>query len=553
MSLQKLLAIQNRLQGVAANLRQTLKPIEISVQSTDLHHDAIAVCGMINRGKSSLINAILESNILPVNIASQLSALRDYHIQVTNAKPMFIRAHLLSGIVENLEPKAIDAVMVEAWGSKLKYLEIQAPFSILPEGVQLIETPSIGSIDFDTRTKSILKEVSHVILVVDANLSLSSREIEFLESLPKNICNAIVAANKIDVADAENQVIKVNNIREQIKKLGLDISVDIFKISLQSTTDNSETNDWQKLIVKLASLVPKEDIMKTNNEAKNIKYQATQLLEAAENIKANLDAGKINVVKKNSPDINAKKIDELEQTKKLIQDVIEDQERDILKTVRDSLEVLTFQIESDIRANRKDLQSMKLDLQSWLEREQKRMKQRLERHFKSILDDTNYAVGDTYSLNVEQDEIRVNTVKEINKPSDTKSLIGEYKHFTSMGIGALTTIASLLYFGGRLLISFSVGGVVAAGALLLIDNMRSSGQSEVKFIELADAIIPQFEQNVRHNTNRLSTLVESAFTKAIANTQTLSSSSSREEEDARDELINIIAELKKVIKHPNHQ
>lgn len=550
---QKLLVIQKRLQSVAAKLGQTLKPIEISVQSPGLHHDAIAVCGMIGRGKSSFINAILENNLLPINIAPNLSALRNHHIQVTNARPMLIRAHLLSGIVENVEPKAIDAVMVEAWDSKLKYLEIQAPFSILPEGVQLIETPSIGSIDFDTRTKSILEEVSHVILVVDANLSLSSREIKFLESLPKNICNVIVAANKIDITDAENQVINVNKIREQIKKLGLEISVDVLKISLQSTTDDSESNEWQQLIVKLASLVPKEDIVTTNNEATNIKYQATQLLEAAENIKANLEAGKINVVKKTSSDINAKKIDELEQTKKLIQDVIKDQERDILKTVRDSLEVLTFQIESDIRANRKDLQSMKLDLQSWLEREQKRMKQRLERHFKSILDDTNYAVGDTYSLNVEQDEIRVNTVEEINKPSDTKSLIREYKHFTSMGIGTLTTIASLLYFGGRLLISFSVGGVIAAGAWLLIDNMRSSGQSEVKFIELADAIIPQFEQNVRHNTNRLSTLVESAFTKAIANTQTLSSSSSREEEDARDELVNIIAELKRVIKHPNHQ
>lgn len=550
MSSQKLLAIQNRLQDIAAKLGQTLKSIEISVQSTGCHQDAIAVCGMIGRGKSSFINAILGNNFLPINIASNLSALVKYHIQVKNTNPMLIRAHLLTGTVENVEPKAIDAAMLKGWGSKLEYLEIQAPFSVLPEGVKLIETPSIGSIDFDARTKSILEEVSNVILLVDANLSLSSAEIEFLKLLPKNICDVIVAANKIDVADVQIQSTQVNNIRETIKTLGLDTSVDVFKISIQSIADSSENYEWQQLIAKLVSLVQK-DIERTNKEATNIKYKATQLLEAAENIKANLEAEKISVVKKTSEDINVKKIDELEQTKKLIQDVINDQERDILKTVRDSLEASTFQIESDIRANRKDLKSIKSDLQSWLEREQKRMKQRLERHFRSILDDTNYAVGDAYSLKVEQDEIHVNTVEAINNPSLTKSLIREYQHFTSMGAGAVTTIASLLYFGGRLLISFSVGGAVAAGAWYLIDNIRSSGQSDVKFTELADVIIPQFEQNVRHNTKRLSALVESAFTKAIANTQTFSSSSSPEE-DACDELVKIIAELKKVIKHQNH-
>jgi gas vesicle protein len=552
MSSQQLLAIQNRLQRVAAKLRQKLKPIELSVQSTGLHQDAIAVCGMMGRGKSSLINAILENQLLPINIVSSLSALRNYHIQVTNARTILIRAHLLSGSVENVEPKAIDELMVEAWGSKLKYLEIQAPFSVLPEGVRLIETPSIGSIDFDTRTKSILEEVSNVILVVDANLSLSNREIEFLESLPKNICNAIVAANKIDIANAENQPTKINSIREKITNLGLDISVDVFQISLQSTTDVSEINEWQNLILKLASLIGQKNISKTNKTT-NIKPPAIQLLEEAENIKAKLEAEKISGVKKISPDTNAKNIDELEQTKKLIQDVIKDQERDILKTVRDSLEALTFQIESDIRANRKDIQSLQSDLESWLEREQKRMKQRLERHFKSILDDTNYAVGDTYSLNVEQAEIRVNRVEEINNSSVSQSAIREYKHFTSMGVGALTTIASLLFFGGRLLISFSVGGVIAAGAWLLIDNLRSPGQSEVKFNELADVLLPQFEQNLRHNTSRLAALVESAFTKAIANTQSLSSSSNPEADDVCDELANIIAELKTIINHPNHQ
>ncbi|BDA67330.1 hypothetical protein CAL7716_014960 [Calothrix sp. PCC 7716] len=551
MSSQKLFAIQNQLQGVAAKLGQTIEAINTERLISNSHfQNAVAICGMIGRGKSSFMNAILANNLLPVDVAPNISALRQYHIQLTNTTPFLIRAHFKNGAVENVEPQAIDKLELEACDTKLEFIEIQAPFSILPQGFRLIETPSIGSVDFDTRTKLILEQVFNVILLVDVNLSLSKREIEFLQSLPRNIRYIIVAANKVDITDTSSQSEQVKRIIDQIKILELDIPLDVFKISLTNTTNSQLRIDWEKLIQKIVHLaqVPITATKQEDGNDKNmIKLQATRLLESAENLLFKLRAKKINVVNRTSNQISVNKIDELRRTQKLIQDVIQDQERDILKTVQDSLEAITFQIENDIRTHRKKAQSIKSDLQSWLEHEQQRMKQRLERHFRSILDDTNHAVGKRHSLNVELEEIRVSAVEEMNVSSQTKSLFTEYRHFSSVGAGTVSAVASWLLLGGRIFISFTVGGAVAVGAWLLADNLLTSSSRDV-IPNLADAIIPEFERNVRHNTNRLSRLVASAFTEATNNAQTSSSSFSPEDDLAHDELTKIISQLQEIIK-----
>lgn len=552
MSSQRLGSIQNRLHGIAREIGEFLELPENVAPYTDigLRQQSIAVCGMLERGKSSFINAIFLHNLLPVKIPPNLSALSCYHISVTNAVPSFIKAHLSSNIVENVETKAISMAQLEAWGSKLEFIEIQHENSNLPKGFQLIETPSIGSVDFESRTRSILKEVGNVVLVIDANFSLSKGEIEFLKLLPENIRSIIIAANKIDVAGPQVYSDYTRQIIEQIKTLELAVTVDVFAISLQSLAEDRESHEWQKLTAKIVYLA-QASVQLADRETTYIIDQATRLLQAAENLQVQLNI-KDKLATKNIPNNNSsKKIAEIKWTKKLIQDVIDDQTQDILKTVRNSFEAVIFQIESDIRANNKDPQSVKYDLQRWLEREQNRVKERLERHFRSILDDTNYAVGKTYTLSVHLDEIRVNPVQEVNVSSPNQSLFEEYQRMGgSFGVGAATTIASLLFSGGRLLVSFTVGGVIATCAWLVVDNLLlAPSKATVKIPDLSGVIMSEFERSVRHNTERLSDIVERAFAEAIANGQSQPPSSSNlDNKNISDELKSIIAELKTMIK-----
>ncbi|MDZ7959125.1 MAG: GTPase domain-containing protein [Aulosira sp. DedQUE10] len=546
MSSQKLVAIQNRLQEIATKLGKT-KLVVGETPSTTPPQKSVAICGMLGRGKSSLINAILGNDLLLVNIPADVSALSCYYITVTNATRQSIKAHLANNIVEDITTQPIDPEQLRAWGNQLQFLELQAPFSHLPRGLQLIETPSIGSLDFEYRTRLILEQVNSVILVIDANLGLNNQESEFLISLPKNLQEIIIAANKVDIAGTEMQATYMRRIVEQVDSLELDKSVEILQISVTSVADNANSYDWSRLIERLANLA--QIASKTSSDHTiSLKQQATHLLEIAENLQATNKAKQLSSQTTTPQNSNNRKIADLAQTQKLIQDVIKDQEQDILKTVRNSLEAVTFQIESDIRAHRKTPQSVQADLQSWLDREQQRMKERLERHFRSILEDTNYAVKNTYTLNVELEEIRVHTVRDLQTSLPSNAFLADYGHLGSIGAGAVTAIASLLFFGGRLLISFTVGGTVAACAWVVVDNLLNASKREVKLPDLANVVMPEFERNVRRNQHRLNALVERAFAEAIANLQTpVVAASHPEHNNIDDQLASMITELKAMI------
>ncbi len=547
MSSQQLLSIQNRLLPIAAKLEQPVEFLETTVAPVNLRQNAVAVCGILRCGKSSLINAVLTRNLLPVDIPTNLALLNSYHISVTNGRPLFIKVHFSGGVTEDVEETtAIDKAQLETWGSELDFLEIQAPFPNFPEGLQLIETPSIGMVDFGVRTQSILDRVSSVILVVDANLDLSPQEIEFLKSLPINIQHLIVVANKIDLVDPEMRPALVNRIFEQIDALALDVQVDVFKISIEAVFNDAESYAWPEFKAKLATLV-QVSTKTSDDDTKTISTQAAQLLNVAENLLSALQTKRFSRGTTSTDDSSAKKIAELQRTKQLIEEVIDDQERDILQTVRNSLEAETFQLESDIRARHKEPQSIKYSLERWLNRECRRVQERLERHFQSILDDTNYAVDKAYTLNVELDEISVNAFRELNVPSATKPFPKEVRYLISFGAGGATTMV-VLAITRNLPNSLVAGGMVYLLAWLLSDNLSTPSKHEVQLPDLTSAVMPQFQRNVRHNTDRLSALVERAFSEAIASAQPSSPALSNQNYNAmHEELVSITDELKGMI------
>lgn len=546
MSSKQFVSIENRLRRIAAKLEQPIELQEAAASPANLGQNAVAVCGMLRCGKSSFINAVLTTNLLPVDLPPNLALLNSYHISVTNGRLPFIKAHFSSGVIESVETTAIDKDQLETWGSELDFIEIQSPLPNFPEGLQLIETPSIGMVDFGVRTQSILDRVSSVILVVDANLNLSRQEIEFLQSLPTNIEYLIVAANKIDIVNSEMRSACENRIFEQIDALELDLEVDVFKISVEAAFTEPESYDWPQLTTKLANLAMVSTKM-SNGETKTASTQAAQLLKVAENLQTGLQTKRFSRGTISTDDTSAKKIAELQRTKRLIEEVIDDQKRDILQTVRNSLEAEMFQLESDIRARRKDPQSLEESLERWLNRECRRVQERLERHFQSILDDTNYAVEGAYTLNVELDEISVTAFREQNVPSPTRPFSKELRYLITFGAGGTTTMV-VLAITKHLPNSLMGGGMVAGLAWLFSDNLSTPSRHETLLPDLTSAVMPQFQRNVRHNTDRLSALVEKAFTEAIENAKTSSPRLSNQNYNAmHDELSSITDELKGMI------
>lgn len=538
---QALIQIQNRLQRIATESEVLLavsEPLELSLQ---LKENAIVICGELGRGKSSLINALLEQPLLVVNLPSSLSIFQTYPILITQEKSGSIKAYLADSQIVTLGIESLTPAQFEVWGSKLKWLDVRVEIPQFPIESQLIESPSFSSADFETQIELLLEQLRHVVLVIDANRELTWQDARFLKSLPASLESVIVVANnKLANAPSDNFA----RLEQGINALGLSQQIDLFEVSVQAAITNPEDSNWQRLRTRLIDLAqaPTEESKRRPSQA-----QASQLLKVAETLQAKIikkaQFSTSRIAKSDQAD--PQRTVELRQRQRLIQDVIEDQADDILRTVRDSLEAFTFQLGRDLQERRKDPRLIQQELQQWLSREEQRVQTRLKRHFNSILDDTNYAVRSDYTLSIQLEEIRINRIESAETPSAIEAFLAENPQLASISAGIATALATLPWVG-RFFVSLSVGGVVATFTWFLADRLLLSRQERSKIPDLSTVLLPQFERNVRTNSKRLSKTVERAFNDAIAPTQ--ASTRSRETHNpVQDELNQIIAELTAMI------
>lgn len=538
---QSLIQIQTRLQHIATEnevLLAVSQPLELSLE---LKENAIVICGELGRGKSSLINALLEKPLLVVNLPPSLSILQTYPILITQEQPSSIKAYLADNQIATLRIESFTPAQFEAWGSKLKWLDIRAEMSQFPIGSQFIEAPSFGSADFEAQMELLLEQLRHVILVIDANRDLTRQDARFLNSLPANVESLIIVANnKLANAPSDN----FERLEKGINALGLSHPVDLFEVSVQASIANPENSNWQRLQTRLIDLM---QAATDGSKHRPVKARASQLLKVAETLQAKIiKKAQFSTSRVAQPDqADVQRAGELRQRQRLIQDVIEDQADDVLRTVRDSLEAFTFQLGRDLQARRQDPRNIQQDLQQWLSQEEQRVQTRLKRHFNSILDDTNYAVGSDYTLSVQLEEIRINRIESADPPSAIEAFLAENPQLASISAGVATALATLPWVG-RFFVSLSVGGVVATFTWFLADRLLLSRQERAKIPDLSTVLLPQFERNVRMNANRLSKTVERAFNDAIAPTQ--SPTRSRETHSpVQDKLNQIITELTAMI------
>jgi signal recognition particle receptor subunit beta len=534
---QALIQIQTRLQNIATEnevLLAVSEPLELSLQ---LKENAIVICGELGRGKSSLINALLEQPLLVVDLPPSLSIFQTYPILITQERPSSIKAHLAENQIVTLGIESLTPNQFEAWGSKLKWLDIRADLPQFPIGSQLIEAPNFGSADFEIQMELLLEQLRHVVLVVDANRDLTWEDTRFLKSLPARVESVIVVANnKFANVPSDN----FERLEQGINALRLSQPIELFEVSVQTAISNLEDSNWQQLRTRFIDLM---QAATEGSKHRPAKARASQLLKVAETLQAK-------IIKKakfppsrvaQSDQVDTQRAAELRQRQRLIQDVIEDQADDILRTVRDSLEAFTFQLGRDLQERHKDPRNIQQELQQWLSQEEQRVQKRLKRHFNSILDDTNYAVGSDYTLSVQLEEIRINRIESAETPSAIEAFLAENPQLASISAGIATALATLPWVG-RFFVSLSVGGVVATFTWFLADRLLLSRQERAKIPDLSTVLLPQFERNVRTNAKRLSKTVERAFNDAIAPPQ--APTRSREtHHPVQDELNQMIAEL----------
>ena len=181
----------------------------------------LAVVGQFNRGKSSLMNAILGLDRLPVGIVPLTSVIT----KVAYGNPERVLIEFEGGRLRaTIRRDQLAEYVTEAGNpgnqKRIAAAEVQLPSEFLRRGLFFVDTPGVGSaIAANTATtERFLPEADAVIFVTSFDSPLSRDELEFLQRVRDDVRKVFFVVNKADLVTQEQRDQVLSFVREQIER-----------------------------------------------------------------------------------------------------------------------------------------------------------------------------------------------------------------------------------------------------------------------------------------------------------------------------------------------
>ena len=188
----------------------------------------VLFCGEFKRGKSSLVNAIIGTELCPTDIGIATSVVTTIKYGAVK-KAVRYYGNLLEN-ADSLKSEEIEWEDIDKYtmGDVLEIdntilVELSYPSPFLKNGITIIDTPGIGGLDprHAILTHMALPKADVIVFVTDAGEPLTQSELEFYESKILSCGKQnVVLVNKSDILTAETLATHVSNTKLQLAKLG---------------------------------------------------------------------------------------------------------------------------------------------------------------------------------------------------------------------------------------------------------------------------------------------------------------------------------------------
>lgn len=191
---------------------------------TDLQNDinkdvyTVVVLGEFKRGKSTFVNALLGTKLLPMDVLPETATINAIMYSDTPKLNVLYRdGKEISGNVSYDYMKKFSATNEEAALNNISYIKIGYPCELLKNRIVLVDTPGVSDLNEQRAevTYRFVPKANAVIFLLDSNSPLKATEKDFIEEklLPLGINNILFLLNKYDEVDEEEDV----NFLERVK------------------------------------------------------------------------------------------------------------------------------------------------------------------------------------------------------------------------------------------------------------------------------------------------------------------------------------------------
>ena len=196
----------------------------------------LVVLGEFKRGKSTLVNALLDRDVLPTGVIPLTSV-------VTLLGPGPVERLVIRFIDGREEEHNLDelaAFVTEACNPRnvlgVDVARVELDHRLLHAGLELVDTPGIGSIHSHNSevARGFLPRVDAALCVLDGGQPLSQGERELLAEAAGRVPRLLIVVNKLDHLEAQDREQAVEFIRSALRDVLAGQEAELFPVSARN-------------------------------------------------------------------------------------------------------------------------------------------------------------------------------------------------------------------------------------------------------------------------------------------------------------------------------
>jgi small GTP-binding protein len=206
----------------------------------------LVLVGRFNRGKTSLMNAMLHTERLPMGVVPVTSVITTVQYGSSEEAIIEYRGRELPDRV----PLDALADYVSQAGNPsnergITTAHVSLPSELLRHGFYLIDTPGIGSsiMENTLTTEAFLPEADAAMLVTSYDSPLCGEEMRLLDCLQSSARKVFVVINKLDTISMEERNVALEYVQNQVTRAFGMARIEVFSVSARLALEASHSND----------------------------------------------------------------------------------------------------------------------------------------------------------------------------------------------------------------------------------------------------------------------------------------------------------------------